>query len=249
MRGRARLARPDAAPPRGPPAPGRVPRSRTRGTHRVAPPGPRGSRPPLRPGPDRARVRVARAPTPRETRAPQRGGEDRRSARCGREVPAAPRDPWFGDDQGGAMRRWITYRDVAKGGESMRNGECGMRNDTATLVAATILALLFRIPHSALRIQELFLNLMLPFTVSSARRRPPLPIVPRRLRGPSRPVTMRGKSVWMSPFTVLARTSVERPAGRPSVIPPLTVRNSSASLPVARPSEATISPFTVCASA
>src|SRR5438034_4789275 len=69
---------------------------------------------------------------------------------------------------------------------------------------------------------------MLPFTVSSARRRPPLPIVPRRLRGPSRPVTMRGKSVWMSPLTVLARTSVDSPAGRSSVIPPLTVRNSSA---------------------
>src|SRR3989441_10240515 len=135
MRGRARLARPDAAPPRGPPAPDRVPRSRTRGTHRVAPPGPRGSRPPLLPAPDRARVRVARAPTPRETRAPQRGGEDRRSARCGREVPAAPRDPWFGDDQGGVRRRWIRYLGVAGGGESMGNGECGMRNGTATLVA------------------------------------------------------------------------------------------------------------------
>src|SRR3989454_9162253 len=247
MRGRARLVRPDAAPPRGPPAPDRVPRSRTRGTHRVVPPGPRGSRPPLRPGPNRARVRVARAPTPRETRAPQRGGEDRRSARCGREVPAAPRDPWFGDDQGGPRRGWIRYRDVARGSESMRNGECGMRNDTATLVAGNDPRL--AIPHSALRIQELFLNLMLPFTVSSARRRPPLPIVPRRLRGPSRPVTMRGKSVWMSPLTVLVRTSVARPAGRSSVIPPLTVRNSSASLHVARPSEATISPFTVCASA
>src|SRR2546428_7296326 len=63
----------------------------------------------------------------------------------------------------------------------------------------------------------LFLSLMLPFTVSSASRRPPLPIVPRRLRGPSRPVTMRGKSVWMSPLTVLARTSVDSPAGRSSV--------------------------------
>src|SRR2546426_63486 len=149
MRGRARLVRPDAAPPRGPPAPDRVPRSRTRGTHRVVPPGPRGSRPPLRPGPNRARVRVARAPTPRETRAPQRGGEDRRSARCGREVPAAPRDPWFGDDQGGPRRGWIRYRDVARGSESMRNGECGMRNDTATLVAGNDPRL--AIPHSAFR--------------------------------------------------------------------------------------------------
>src|SRR2546426_3888180 len=240
MRGRARLARPGAAPPRGPPAPGRVPRSRTRGTHRVAPPGPRGSRPPLRPGPDRARVRAARAPTPRETRAPQRGGEDRRSARCGREVLAAPRDPWFGDDQGGAMRGWITYRDVAKGTRLLPG--CEMR-DAGWERHRTHLA--SRIPCSYV----LFLSLMLPFTVSSASRRPPLPIVPRRLRGPSRPVTMRGKSVWMSPLTVLARTSVDSPAGRSSVIPPLTVRNSSTSLHVARPSEATISPFTVCASA
>src|SRR3989475_6522072 len=68
---------------------------------------------------------------------------------------------------------------------------------------------------------------MLPFTVSSASRRPPLPIVPRRLRGPSRPVTMRGKSVWMSPLTVLARTSVERPAGRSSVIPPRSEEHTS----------------------
>src|SRR5439155_5509369 len=108
-RGRARPARPGAGPPRGPPARDRVPRSRTRGTPRDAPPAPRASRPPLLPAPDRARVRVARAPTPRETRAPQRGGEDRRSARCGREVPAAPRDPWFGDDQGGGRRWWIRY--------------------------------------------------------------------------------------------------------------------------------------------
>src|SRR5204863_7872524 len=113
MRGRARLARPGAAPPRGPPAPGRVPRSRTRGTHRVAPPGPRGSRPPLRPGPDRARVRVARAPTPRETRAPQRGGEDRRSARCGREVPAAPRDPRLGGGYATPQAPLIRYHGIA----------------------------------------------------------------------------------------------------------------------------------------
>src|SRR5256885_10696127 len=49
----------------------------------------------------------------------------------------------------GAMRGWITYRDVAKGGESMRNGECGMRNDTATLVAGNDPRL--AIPHSAFR--------------------------------------------------------------------------------------------------
>jgi len=53
----------------------------------------------------------------------------------------------------------------------------------------------FRIPNSALRIQELFLSLMLPFTVSSANRRPPLPIVPVTRRGPRRPVTVSGKSV------------------------------------------------------
>src|SRR2546430_10332929 len=129
----------------------------------------------------------------------------------------------------------------------MANAECGMARRPSWRVAT--LALLFRIPHSALRIQEIFLSLIEPFTVSSANPRPPPPIVPRRLRGPSRPVTMSGKSVWMSPLTVVARTSVDRPAGRWSVIAPLTVRNSRASLHVARPSEATISPFTVCASA
>src|SRR5439155_5580378 len=152
-RGRARRARPGAWPPRGPPARGRGPRRRTRGTPRDAPPAPLGSCPPLPPAPDRARVRVARAPKPRETRAPQRGGEDRRSARCGREVPAAPRDPWFGEHQGGTTRCWIRYRGVAGRGESMRNGECGMRNGTATLVAGNdprpaIPHSAFRTPHS-----------------------------------------------------------------------------------------------------
>src|SRR5256886_9134710 len=97
--------------------------------------------------------------------------------------------------------------------------------------------------------QVLFLSRIEPFTVSRASRRPPLPIVPCRLRGPRRPVTMSGKSVWMSPLTVLARTSVDRPAGRSRGIPPLTVRSSRAWHHVARPSDATISPFTVCASA
>src|SRR5207249_6155176 len=130
-RGRARRARPGAWPPRGPPARGRGPRRRTRGTPRDAPPAPLGSCPPLPPAPDRARVRVARAPKPRETRAPQRGGEDRRSARCGREALAAPRDPWFGSDQGGTKRCWIRYRGVAGRGELLREQGAGSREQRA----------------------------------------------------------------------------------------------------------------------
>src|SRR5207302_10628087 len=95
----------------------------------------------------------------------------------------------------------------------------------------------------------LFLSLMLPLTVSSAKRRPPLPIVPVTRRGPSRPVTVSGKSVSMFPFTVLARTSVDTLAGSSSVIPPFTVWNSSASVHWARPTDAVIEPFTVEASA
>src|SRR5207247_232765 len=203
MRGRARLARPGAAPPRGPPAPGRGPRSRPRGTHRVAPPGPRGSRPPLRTGPDRARVRVARAPTPRETRAPQRGGEDRRSARCGREVPAAPRDPWFGDDQGGAMRGWITYRDVAKGTRLLPG--CEMR-DAGWERHRTHLA--SRIPCSYV----LFLSLMLPFTVfastspeRSAAATSPFTVFPRNR-------TPAGTRTVKSTVTSLSRTFMWPPS-------------------------------------
>src|SRR5438105_6129318 len=51
---------------------------------------------------------------------------------------------------------------------------------------------------------------MLPFTVERESCRPPLPMVPCRCRGPNLPVTRRGKSVTRSPFTVEARTSVER---------------------------------------
>src|SRR6266566_4303456 len=104
-----------------------------------------------------------------------------------------------------------------------------------------------RLPAPVLYV--LFLSLIEPFTVSSANRRPPLPIVPCRRRGPRRPVTMSGKSVTMSPLTVLARTSVDRVAGRSSVMAPFTVRKSSASVHVARPIDATMEPFTVCASA
>ena len=60
---------------------------------------------------------------------------------------------------------------------------------------------------------------------------------------------MSGKSVSMSPFTVLARTSVETLGGRLRVIPPFTVWNSSASVHCARPIDAVIEPFTVEASA
>src|SRR5204863_9363024 len=44
-----------------------------------------------------------------------------------------------------------------------------------------------------------------------------------------------------------ARTSVERSEGRSSVMPPFTVVNSTPSLQLAWPSEATIEPFTVVA--
>src|SRR6184192_4602633 len=106
--------------------------------------------------------------------------------------------------------------------------------------------------HHASRIPPryvLFLNLMEPFTVERESCRPPLPMVPCRCRGPNLPVTRRGKSVTRSPFTVEARTSVERSEGRSSVMPPFTVVNSTPSLQLARPSEATIEPFTVVASA
>ena len=42
---------------------------------------------------------------------------------------------------------------------------------------------------------------------------PPLPTVPCRLRREKRPFTVSGKSVSMSPLTVLALTSAERDAG------------------------------------
>src|SRR2546430_5872892 len=74
---------------------------------------------------------------------------------------------------------------------------------------------------------------MLPLTVSSASLRPPLPIVPRKLRGPRRPVTMIGKSVWMSPFTVVARTSVDRPAEENEGEPPFMARGPAAFAPLA----------------
>src|SRR5439155_27366553 len=126
-RGRARRARPGAWPPRGPPARGRGPRQRTRGTPRDAPPAPLESRPPLLPAPDRARVRVARAPTPRETRAPQGGGEDRRSARCGREALAAPRDPWFGGGYATSQPSLIRYHGIAAAIKTTRARRPGMR--------------------------------------------------------------------------------------------------------------------------
>src|SRR5438046_503865 len=116
----ARRVRPAAGPPRGLPAPGRAPRVRTRGTRHAAPPAPRARAPPLRLPPDRARARAVPAPTPLGIRAPQKGGEDRRSARCGREGLAA-RDPWFGDDQGGAARPGIMYRGIAGRAELLRS--------------------------------------------------------------------------------------------------------------------------------
>src|SRR6266571_4489459 len=89
---------------------------------------------------------------------------------------------------------------------------------------------------------------MLPLTVERASCRPPLPIVPVTRRGPSLPVTISGKSVKISPFTVSARTSAERLGGRSSVMPPFTVRNSTPFVQLAFPIAATIDPFTVVAS-
>src|SRR5207245_5598214 len=97
--------------------------------------------------------------------------------------------------------------------------------------------------------QPAFRSFIDPFTVDNSNRRPPLPIVPFMRRGPNFPVIVRGKSVSISPFTVVALTSVERSAGRSSVIPPFTVAKSSASVHVAFPIDATIEPFTVRASA
>src|SRR5690349_12558129 len=98
-------------------------------------------------------------------------------------------------------------------------------------------------------LQPAFRSLMDPLTVDRSSRRPPLPIVPFKRRGPNFPVIVRGKSVSISPFRVVALTSVERLAGRSSVIPPFTVAKSSASVHVAFPIDATIEPFTVRASA
>src|SRR5207248_7786583 len=96
----------------------------------------------------------------------------------------------------------IRYRDVAGRAEILRETGNGKRENATTFP-------LSRFPCCYV----LFLSLMLPFTVSSAKRRPPLPIVPVTRRAPSRPVTVSGKSVSMFPFTVLARTSVDTLAG------------------------------------
>src|SRR6266566_4388388 len=74
-------------------------------------------------------------------------------------------------------------------------------------------------------------------------------IAPFTRRGPMRPEIKSGKSEVMSPFTVCASTSVERVGGRVTVIPPFTVRNSRSPDQSARPSAATIEPFTVVAAA
>src|SRR3989441_13113687 len=84
---------------------------------------------------------------------------------------------------------------------------------------------------------------MFPLTVERASCRPPLPIMPVTRRGPSLPVTVSGKSVKISPFTVSARTSAERLGGRSSVMPPFTVRYSTPSVQLAFPIAATIDPF------
>src|SRR5262245_8059322 len=91
-------------------------------------------------------------------------------------------------------------------------------------------------------------SVMLPFTVRSSSERPPDPIVPRRCRGPNLPVTVSGKSVSRSPFTVSARTSALRFAGSVSVMPPFTVVNRATDCQSLRPIDARIEPFTVVAS-
>src|SRR5207249_673639 len=109
---------------------------------------------------------------------------------------------------------------VGRGGPGLGTGMlrrgpdyCGERGAGSGEQKQTAGWVLLPAPRSLLPLPHvLFLSLMLPFTVSRSSRRPPLPIVPWRLRGPSRPVTMSGKSVTMSPFTVLAFTSAVRSA-------------------------------------
>ena len=91
-------------------------------------------------------------------------------------------------------------------------------------------------------------SVTLPLTVSTSIDRPPPPIVPVRLRGLTRPVTLIGKSVEMLPLTVVARTSVLTSAGRSSVMLPLTVLNLRASVQSLLPRVPRIDPFTVDAS-
>src|ERR1017187_7723531 len=84
-----------------------------------------------------------------------------------------------------------------------------------------------------------------PFTVLNFSPGPPFPILPFRLLGPQRPLTVRGKSVERPPFTVLACTSAFTPAGIVTSMLPFTVVKARGSLHAPLPMVASMPPFTV----
>src|SRR6267154_1486036 len=82
---------------------------------------------------------------------------------------------------------------------------------------------------------------MPPLVVASRRSRPPAPTVPDRSFDPKLPITVTGKSVWIPPFVVAARTLNSADAGNEACTLPLVVVSSISPLHLALPM-ATVAP-------
>ena len=79
--------------------------------------------------------------------------------------------------------------------------------------------------------------------------RPPAPSVPERSFDPKLPITVTGKSVWIPPFVVAARTLNSADAGNEACTLPLVVATSISPVHLAFPIVTLTLPFVVRAEA